>query len=86
MLCASWQQAIILGQFHQENDLCQVLYFEPRCGLMCDSQTCVCRSGRTGRAGKTGTTIAMVTAREMGYFKRILKQIEVSTMSHSGFI
>lgn len=40
--------------------------------------TCVCRSGRTGRAGKTGTTIAMVTVREMGYFKRILKQIEVS--------
>lgn len=38
------------------------------------------RSGRTGRAGKTGTTIAMVTARELGFFKKILHQVQVSNL------
>ncbi|KAL3136406.1 hypothetical protein ABBQ38_005663 [Trebouxia sp. C0009 RCD-2024] len=38
------------------------------------------RSGRTGRAGKTGTTIAMVTNRQMSYFKRILQQVQVKNM------
>lgn len=38
------------------------------------------RSGRTGRANKTGTTIAMVTHRELGYFRKILQQVQVKKM------
>ena len=41
------------------------------------------RSGRTGRAGKTGTTIAMVTQREMGYFRKILQQVQVSALGQA---
>lgn len=33
-------------------------------------------SGRTGRAGKTGTAIAMFQPKEIGYFKRILRETE----------
>ncbi|GAB4820300.1 hypothetical protein N2152v2_007346 [Parachlorella kessleri] len=38
-------------------------------------------SGRTGRAGKSGTTIAMFTRREIGYFKRILRETETSNVA-----
>ncbi|KAL0035597.1 hypothetical protein WJX79_001244 [Trebouxia sp. C0005] len=38
------------------------------------------RSGRTGRANKTGTTIAMVTNRELGYFRKILHQVKAFFM------
>ena len=36
------------------------------------------RSGRTGRAGKSGTTIAMFGPRDRQYFHRIMKQVKVS--------
>lgn len=42
------------------------------------------RSGRTGRAGKTGTTIAMVTQREMSYFRKILHQVQVKNLEMIG--
>lgn len=38
-------------------------------------------AGRTGRAGRSGTAIAMFTRREIGYFKRILRETETSNVS-----
>ena len=35
---------------------------------------CAPAAGRTGRAGRSGTAIAMFTRREIGYFKRILRE------------
>lgn len=34
------------------------------------------RSGRTGRAGKKGTTVAMYIRKEIGYLKRIMRETE----------
>lgn len=39
-------------------------------------------SGRTGRAGRSGTTIAMFTQRDVGYFKRILRETETSNVEY----
>lgn len=39
-----------------------------------DPESFLHRSGRTGRAGKTGTTIAMFTKRNIGHLKRILRE------------
>ena len=38
------------------------------------------RSGRTGRAGKSGTTIAMFSPRERQYFHRIMKAVKVRVL------
>ena len=35
-------------------------------------------AGRTGRAGKSGTAIAMFQPKEIGYFKRILRETETA--------
>lgn len=37
---------------------------------------CPAPAGRTGRAGKSGTAIAMFQPKEIGYFKRILRETE----------
>ncbi|EFN52705.1 hypothetical protein CHLNCDRAFT_36787, partial [Chlorella variabilis] len=42
-----------------------------------DPESFLHRSGRTGRAGKSGTAIAMFQPKEIGYFKRILRETEV---------
>lgn len=42
-----------------------------------DAESFLHRSGRTGRAGRNGTTIAMVTKRETGWFRRMLKECKV---------
>lgn len=41
-----------------------------------DPESFLHRSGRTGRAGRSGIAIAMFTRREIGYFKRILRETE----------
>ncbi|KAL4420664.1 hypothetical protein ABPG75_010320 [Micractinium tetrahymenae] len=41
-----------------------------------DPESFLHRSGRTGRAGKSGTAIAMFQPKEIGYFKRILRETE----------
>ena len=41
------------------------------------------RSGRTGRAGKSGTTIAMFSPRERQYFHRIMKSVKVRVLRSS---
>jgi ATP-dependent RNA helicase DDX21 len=41
-----------------------------------DPETFLHRSGRTGRAGRKGTAIAMFTRNEMGYLKRVLRDTE----------
>ena len=45
-----------------------------------DSETFLHRSGRTGRAGRSGTAIAMFTAREAGQFRRMLRDVKVTTV------
>ena len=51
-----------------------VLHYElPR-----DTESFLHRSGRTGRAGKTGTTIALFTRMETGMLRRIIKEVGVS--------
>ena len=51
-----------------------VLHYElPR-----DTESFLHRSGRTARAGKTGTTIALFTRMETGMLRRIIKEVGVS--------
>lgn len=45
-----------------------------------DPEAFLHRSGRTGRAGRNGTAIAMYTGREIGYFKRILRETETANV------
>lgn len=45
-----------------------------------DAESFLHRSGRTGRAGKTGTTIAMYTRRQIGQLKRILRETKTEGM------
>ena len=53
-----------------------VLHYElPR-----DTESFLHRSGRTGRAGKTGTTIALFTRMETGMLRRIIKEVGVSPL------
>lgn len=42
-----------------------------------NSESFLHRSGRTGRAGKSGTTIAMYTDREARWFRQILTETKV---------
>lgn len=42
------------------------------------------RSGRTGRAGRTGTAIAMFTPRESRYMKRVLKETSITNCEMIG--
>lgn len=46
-----------------------------------DPEAFLHRSGRTGRAGRAGTAIAMYTGREIGYFKRILRETETTDVT-----
>ncbi|KAK9807696.1 hypothetical protein WJX72_006359 [[Myrmecia] bisecta] len=40
------------------------------------------RSGRTGRAGKSGTTVAMFTKRETQYFRRIVRETKIDNIEY----
>ena len=40
-------------------------------------QIAVCRSGRTGRAGKQGTAIALFSPQETGRFRFIVRSFKV---------
>ena len=48
--------------------------------LPSDAESFLHRSGRTGRAGKTGTAIAMFTAREAFSFRRMLRDVKVTNV------
>lgn len=45
-----------------------------------DAESFLHRSGRTGRAGKSGTAIAMFTSREASSFRRMLRDVKVDTV------
>jgi ATP-dependent RNA helicase DDX21 len=46
-----------------------------------DPEAFLHRSGRTGRAGRNGTAIAMYSQKEIGYFKRILRETETTNVT-----
>ena len=48
--------------------------------LPSDAESFLHRSGRTGRAGKSGTAIAMFTARESSSFRRMLRDVKVTNV------
>ena len=51
----------------------QVVHYDlPR-----DSEAFLHRSGRTGRAGKKGTTIVVVLNKDRGYFKRMCADLRM---------
>jgi len=43
-----------------------------------------CRSGRTGRAGQKGTTIALFTKNETGRMRRVIKEVGVKNLEIMG--
>ncbi|KAK9839323.1 hypothetical protein WJX81_008091 [Elliptochloris bilobata] len=49
-----------------------------------DSESFLHRSGRTGRAGKSGTTIAMFRPNESGYFRRIVRDVGAKNVEFIG--
>ncbi len=44
-----------------------------------DTESFLHRSGRTARAGRSGTTIAIFTRRELASLKRIAREVGVSS-------
>ena len=60
--------------------MAQVVHFD----LPKDSESFLHRSGRTGRAGKTGTTIAMFRPNEAGYFRRIVRDVGAKNVEFIG--
>ena len=58
----------------------QVVHFD----LPKDSESFLHRSGRTGRAGKSGTTIAMFRPNESGYFRRIVRDVGAKNVEFIG--
>ena len=58
----------------------QVVHFD----LPKDSESFLHRSGRTGRAGKSGTTIAMFRPNEAGYFRRIVRDVGAKNVEFIG--
>ena len=60
--------------------MAQVVHFD----LPKDSESFLHRSGRTGRAGKSGTTIAMFRPNESGYFRRIVRDVGAKNVEFIG--
>ena len=54
----------------------QVVHYD----LPKDTEAFLHRSGRTGRAGKSGTTIAVLMPRDRGVFRRICQETKISNL------
>ena len=54
----------------------QVVHYD----LPKDTEAFLHRSGRTGRAGKSGSTIAVLMPRDRGVFRRICQETKISNL------